>query len=207
MSPVRSQRFVPILIAVSASAAAVAAAMLTGAGDVERSQLAARWTARASFLVFLIVYAAPALDRLRPSAATRQIRRHRRQWGLGFASAHAIHLAALTHLLALTGQRPPAVTLAGGGFAYLLILAMTLTSNDAGQRALGRAWRWLHGFGIHYVWFVFFLSYAGRLAEPERMTTGLIFAPLAAAALGLRVAAWSRKGRERPLPAPEHATS
>lgn len=196
--PIRSHRATPILIAFAASATAVAAATLLGGDFVEQSQLAARWTARASFLVFLVAYSAPALDTLFPSALTRQIRQRRRQWGLGFALAHAIHLVALVHALALTGEQRPVILLIGGGFAYALILAMALTSNDASQRALGAAWKRLHSIGIHYIWFIFFFSYAGRLADPGRMTTGLIFAPLAAAALGLRVLAWLKRRRARP---------
>jgi len=197
---VRSHRTTPILIAFAASAMAVAAAALFGADFTEQSQLAARWTARASFLVFLIAYSASALDTLFPSAVTRRIRQRRRQWGLGFALAHSVHLAALVHALTLTGEQRPLPTLIGGGLAYALILAMALTSNDASQRALGTVWKRLHTIGIHYIWFIFFFSYVGRLADPERMMTGLIFAPIATAALGLRILAWVKRRRARPMP-------
>lgn len=196
---VRSHRATPILIAFAASATAIAAAALSGGDFVEQSRLAARWTARASFLIFLVAYSAAALDTLFPSALTRRIRQRRRQWGLGFALAHSIHFVALVHALTLTGEERPLFTLIGGGFAYALMLAMALTSNDASQRALGATWKRLHGFGIQYIWFIFFFSYAGRLADPERMATGLIFAPLAVAALGLRMLAWVKKRRARTM--------
>lgn len=193
--PVRSHRATPLLVALAASAIALGAAALAGGDFAAQSQLAARWTARASFLVFLAAYSASALDTLFPSAVTARIMRRRRQWGLGFALSHAIHLAALVHVLTLTGQTPSPVSLIGGGFGYVVIAAMALTSNTAGQRALGRWWKRLHVFGIHYVWFVFFFSYVGRIADPARMTTGLIFATLAAGALGLRLLARVRRRR------------
>jgi len=188
-----SRRVAPLLIALAASVVAIAAAALVGDDPAAQSQLAARWTARASFLIFLIAYSAGALGTLFPSSLTALILRRRRQWGLGFALSHAIHLGALIHFLTLTGQAPSPVSLIGGGFGYVVIAAMAATSNAAGQRALGRWWKRLHVFGVHYIWFVFFFSYAGRIADPARMTTGLVFATLAAGALGLRLIALVRK--------------
>lgn len=180
---------VPIVAAFIASSIAVALALWAGSDLIQQSQIAARWTARASFLVFLVVYTASAMVRLFPAPATKAVLRRRRQWGLGFALSHTIHLAALINYLALSGeQRPPGV-LIGGGLGYALMFAMALTSNDTSQRMLGRWWKRLHRVGIHYIWFIFLFSYAGRLADTDRIWTGLVFTPLALAALGLRLAA------------------
>lgn len=191
----------PLLLALTASLVALSSAYWAGGDFLEQSKLAARWTARASFLVFLIAYSASALARLFPSPLTRAFVRRRRQWGLGFALAHTIHLGALVHYLTLSGETRPVPVLIGGGLGYVLMFAMALTSNNASQRALGRWWKRLHRTGIHYIWFIFLFSYAGRIADPERMHIGLAFVPIALTALGLRVAAWRVSARRSPSPA------
>lgn len=41
---------------------------------------------------------------------------------------------------------------------------MTITSNDFSVQKLGiKRWRTLHTFGMYYLWFIFFASYAGRV--------------------------------------------
>ena len=168
--------------------AVVAAALALGDGAVEQARLAARWTARVGFPVFIVTYSASSLYRLWPSDRTRELLRLRRWWGLGFAATHTIHLVALVTFFRITGTRPDAVTVVGGGLAYALLYAMALTSNQAAMRALGRNWKRLHTVGIHWLWVVFASSYAGRIFDPERETIGLIFAPIAFAALGALLA-------------------
>lgn len=80
---------------------------------------------------------------------------------------------------------------------YVLLYAMALTSNDASQRAMGIWWKRLHTVGIHWLWFIFTFSYFGRIMDPARMAQGLIFFPICIAALGLRLAAWSKARRKR----------
>jgi methionine sulfoxide reductase heme-binding subunit len=140
---------------------------------------AARYTARLSFLVFLPVFLARPLHQLSPSAATRWAVRNRRYLGLAFATAHFVHLFALTRFNVVTDQVPDMVTLIGGGGAYVFLTAMTLTSNDAAVRTLGaRNWKRLHTVGLFWLWGVFTFSYFGRVAEGM-----LFFIPFFAAAL------------------------
>lgn len=176
-----------------AGAGAIVAAFLVGTTSAEQALLAARWTARTALPVFLVAYLASSLVRLAPGAVSRALMQRRRQWGLGFAIAHAVHLAALAVNVLIFGPARPWQTLLGGGLAYLLILLMAVTSNDASVRRLGRGWRWLHRVGIHYIWLIFFISYAGRIAEPDMMLTGMIFTPLLVAALAVRLL--SRRAR------------
>ena len=61
------------------------------------------------------------------------------------------------------------------------------------MRRMGAGWHWLHRIGIHYIWFIFFASYAKRIAEPDLMVTGLIFTPVMLAALALRLYASKRR--------------
>lgn len=188
-------RTFPLLLAALAALGAVALALLVGVGANEQAQLAARWTARIGFPILILTYSASSLARLWPSARTKSVLRHRRQWGLGFALVHTVHLAALVTYSALTATMPTMATLVGGGGAYILMYAMVLTSNDAAMRAMGAWWKRLHRTGIHALWFVYAFSYFGRLFDPDLRAQGLILFPVCLAALGLRLAAWARSGR------------
>lgn len=162
---------------------------------VEQWRLAARWTARAGFPLFILTYSASSLGRLWYGDITRTIWRDRRWWGLGFAAAHTVHLYALLKFNRAAGQTISTTTMIGGGIAYALLYLMALTSNAAAMRALGKNWRRLHTLGIHWLWMIFALSYIGRVMRPATMLEGAIASTIALAALGLRIAAW-RKGRK-----------
>lgn len=178
-----------VLFGLSLGLAALAAGLLAGSSSAEGWQLAARWTARAGFPLLILTYSASSLARLWPGPQTRALLRERRFWGLGFAACHMIHLAALITFLRLSGTQRPLPTLLGGGLAYVLLIAMALTSTDAAMRQLGRWWKRLHTFGIHWLWFIFAFSYVGRVARPETRMIGLLGGGIAIAALGLRIAA------------------
>ncbi len=188
----------PALCGAAAVAACgmIAIGLATGAAPDERWRLAARYTARLAFLVFMPVYVASAWNRLAPSAASRWAMVHRRSLGLAFATAHTIHLGALTTYNVVAGTVPNGSTLVVGGGAFVTLYAMVLTSNDDAVRWLGaRRWQRLHRFGMHYLWFVFAFSYAGRVVGGK-----LAFVPLLAlalAGLGLRIAAHRSRSRAR----------
>lgn len=159
-----------------------------------------RYTARLAFLIFIIAFAAGALAQLFPSDGTRWLRRNRRYIGLSFALAHFIHLGALTGFFVSIGEVPDIVTIIGGGMAYVFVSLMALTSNDWSVRRLGpAAWRWLHLIGSYYIWLIFMRSYLVRLTSETPPEPKIIFAITAAlgfAALGLRIAAWTKKRRK-----------
>jgi DMSO/TMAO reductase YedYZ heme-binding membrane subunit len=147
---------------------------------------AARYTARLSFLFFVPVFFARAWNQLAPSAASRWALRNRRYLGLAFATAHFVHLFALTRFNVATDQVPDTVTLVGGGGAYVFIAAMAATSNDWSVRTLGaRNWKRLHAVGIFWIWGVFTFSYFGRVAEGQLFF--LPFFAIALAGLALRL--------------------
>jgi sulfoxide reductase heme-binding subunit YedZ len=165
----------------------------------------ARYTARLAFLIFLLTFATGALAALSPSDATRWLRRNRRYLGLSFALAHFIHLAALTGFFIAIAEVPDLVTLAGGGLAYVFVLLMALTSNDAALRRLGpKNWRRLHLIGGWYIWLIFMNSYVGRILREAPPEPRWIFVALASLGLGvlvLRVAAWKKRRQNTLLPA------
>lgn len=186
----------PLLLAALVALGAVGLALAIGVDANEQAHLAARWTARAGFPILILTYSASSLVRLWPNGTTKTVLRYRRQWGLGFALAHSIHLAALTTYSVMAAQMPTMATLVGGGGAYILMYAMVLTSNDAAMRAMGVWWKRLHRAGIHALWFVYTFSYFGRLFNPDLRVQGLILLPVCLAALGLRLAAWAKVRRK-----------
>lgn len=123
-----------------------------------------RITAFTSAIPFLLVFAASALDRLRRSAASRWLMANRRYLGLSVAASHFWHLIAIVTLIRRysDGARPIAsLTKIFGTAGFVALALMALTSNDASQRTLGRAWGWLHIVGAYVVWIDFIFTYSG----------------------------------------------
>ncbi len=189
------RRSTPLLLGLLAGLSAVAAGWLAGAEAAERAGLAARWTARAGLPLFLVAFLASTLARRWPRPATRALLRRRRQWGLGFALAHTIHLAALGINVIIYAPGRTWQSLAGGGLAYAILYLMALTSTDGWQRRLGKWWRRLHRFGLYYIWFIFTASYAGRAfgSDPDKRIVGIVFGAIMIAALALRL--WPLRSR------------
>lgn len=182
----------PIAFGLMLSLLALGAGLTVGATPQESWHLAARWTARVGFPVFLLTYLASSLVRLSPAPWSRSLARDRRSWGLGFAASHTIHLVALVAAIRLDPEPRTLASLVPGGTAYIFILAMALTSSDAAMRALGRNWKRLHTVGIHVIWLIFTLAYAKRIPAPETRAIGMTMTTLALAALLLRILARRR---------------
>ena len=178
-------------IAAALACAAIAIGFALGADRTEAWLLAARYTARLSFPIFLLVFLSTPWNQLAPSAASRFVAKRRRSFGLAFATAHTIHLGALATYLYIVGEHPEFQRLAVGGAAYLGMFLMAATSSDAAVRRLGRHWRTLHRTGLYLLWFVFAFTYSTRVSK-----RGAEYLPqlvLVFAALGVRIAAWRRR--------------
>jgi DMSO/TMAO reductase YedYZ heme-binding membrane subunit len=191
----------PMWLGLAAGIAAVAVGFLWGGSDQEQWQLAARYTARVGFPLLIVAYIARPIHQLAPGRFSKGALSRRRWIGLGFAISHSIHLVALITALRLAGRTPDPVAMIGGGFAYVLLYAMALTSTDGGKAALGKWWKWLHRFGIRYLWLIFAQSYIGRAFDPDTRVIGVLFGSIALVAAGVRMAAWIRKRSLRPLSA------
>lgn len=176
----------PIALGAIVGALAIWFAFQTGDTPNRDWQLAASWTARVGFPIFLITYSASSLYRVFPSQVTRAILRNRRYWGLGFALSHSIHLYALIVYLRVSGTAVETATLIGGGFAYVMLYAMALTSNKWAMERLDRNWKRLHRVGIHTLWSVFVFTYFGRAVSVDHQIEGRIALALAFTALALR---------------------
>lgn len=185
----------PIAFGLMLSLLALGAGLAVGATPHESWHLAARWTARVGFPVFLLTYLASSLVRLSPAPWSRALARDRRSWGLGFAASHTIHLIALVAAIRLDPEPRTLASLIPGGTAYAFILAMALTSSNTAMRALGRNWKRLHSAGIHVIWLIFTLAYAKRIPVPDTRAIGATMTTLALAALLLRTLARRRYRR------------
>lgn len=199
-----TRRHIPwwLILGTGVASTAVIVGTFAAVGTGEQGlALATRYTVRVSFPLFLLAYVASAWIRLAPSDASRWALRNRRYIGLSFALAHFIHLGMIVSYFALTPAEPEAIVVALGGLAYAFIALMALTSNDRSVKALGRNWTRLHTVGIHYVWLIFVLTYAPRLAEPEKLWIGVFGTGFAVAALGIRLAARFKPRGARPAAA------
>lgn len=180
----------PLALAGVALALAVAAWFVaTTPGEALGWQLAARYTARTSFTLFIIVYLIAPIAAIMPEFSAG-LKSMRRGMGLAFAGAHFVHLGALVTYFQVSGDTPQISTVIGGGLAFVLIGLMAITANDAAVRTLGAAnWRRLHTFALHYVWFIFVVTYAGRVARYPNMPEYVALIAVAFAALAIRLAA------------------
>ena len=185
----------PLLLGLLAGLAALYAGLATGTDPADAWSRAARWTARVGLPIFLLTYLASSLGRLWPGGWARTVWRDRRWWGLGFAAAHTVHLYALIRAVPLSGEERSLASLIPGGLAYLVMYLMALTSSEAAIRALGRNWKRLHSFGIHYLWLIFTLAYSLRIGSSDTRIEGLAGAALCYAALTVRLFVW-RRGRK-----------
>jgi len=156
----------------------------------------ARLTARATFVFFLMAYLArPVWERFRWQGAAWALRN--RRW-LGFAAAlsHSVHLAYVVAGQYAGNDPLDIVTLLGGGLGFLLFWLMGITSNDTALRGLGNGWGWLHRTGMHYLWFIFILTYAGAATSNPML---VVFVVLLAGGALLRLANhWWPVARETP---------
>ncbi len=134
----------------------------------EGVRLGIQVTARISMLLFLLAFMTSSLRFLLKNKFGFWMK-NRRAVGLSFAFSHLCHgiLFAMLYKIdpELFYQVAQPTTIIFGGLGYVFIFAMTMTSNDFSVQKLGiKRWRTLHTFGMYYLWFIFFASYAGRVA-------------------------------------------
>ena len=166
---------------------------------IEGAGAATRWTARLALPWFLLVWGASALLAFWPGGWRQTLLRRRRALGLSFAFTHFVHLGALSSMSLIFGREHGAVALIGGGFTYVVILAMAVTSNDAVLRRMGpKRWKRLHSWGGALIALIFANSYLGRVETDPALGIPAFTAILAIASL--KTAAW-RKGKANRLTA------
>jgi hypothetical protein len=201
------------LVGTTALAVGALAAIVLGLHGTGEDGMRAllRATARTSLALFLLAYLASTLRALVDRPFTRWLIRNRRYVGVSFAISHTVHAAAIVGLTRTTGEAPDVGTLVAGGLAYGLLAAMTATSFDRSAAWLGpRWWNRLHRTGIHYLWFVFALTFAGGIAGASTTGQRVISAVATAVLLGalaLRVAVRARRRGTHARHAPAEGAS
>ncbi|NVJ97050.1 MAG: ferric reductase-like transmembrane domain-containing protein [Alphaproteobacteria bacterium] len=146
-----------------------------------------------AFIFFFFAFTASSLARLAPGNGPRFLMRNRRYIGLCFALVHGAHGVFVLSNLALTDETRPPLVFAAGALAYALLIAMTLTSNNASVRRLGaKRWKLLHKVGSYFIWAIF----ASKAPEILKLSPVSWIPILCFVALGLRIAAY-QKGRKK----------
>ncbi len=183
-----------VLVVAIAGALIGAVSLLVGGWSLEGTLSASSWTARWSFVWFLLAWSASSLATLWPGGWRRQLLRRRRAAGVSFAAAHVVHAGFFLTAILVFGVERAVPILVSGGLVYTVILAMAATSNDAAVRRLGaQRWKRLHTIGGWIVFVVFANGYIGRIFETP--VVGITGTLLIVIALGLRAAVWRRRRR------------
>ena len=152
-----------------------------------------RYSAHLAFLFLLVAFLTSTARRRWRHPVTRVLMDYRRQLGLGFATAHAFHLAALTLLLLNLEGFSVTASLAVAAFGYAVTTALAVTSNNWSVRRLGvKRWRLLHTTGINILMLYFFVAFSAALIQKG----GTVYAVYVLAIIGAVVAkASARKTR------------
>lgn len=125
-----------------------------------------RYSAHLAFLFLLVAFLTSTARSRWRHPVTRVLMDYRRQLGLGFATAHAFHLAALTLLLLNLEGFSVTASLAVAAFGYAVTTALAVTSNNWSVRRLGvKRWRLLHTTGINILMLYFFVAFSAALIQ------------------------------------------
>jgi DMSO/TMAO reductase YedYZ heme-binding membrane subunit len=166
-------------------------------GGEDHWTYASRYTARVGFFFLILTYSASTLARLWPNDTTKSLLRNRKYWGLAFATTHTVHLYALIHVITAPDAEPDFLYLSPAILAYAILYAMALTSWNWAYKAMGKGWKRLHRFGIHYLWLIFAAAYILKAIAGEQRAVTSVLALIALGALGLRIAAWRKAKAKR----------
>lgn len=127
---------------------------------VHGTTAALRVTARFSFLLFWLAYAAGAMTTLF-GPAFEPLKRRGREFGLAFASAHLVHLG-LVAWLTYIGHAPARGVFLFFGLAVLWTYLLALFSIPRLHKALGsRGWWFLSVVGLNYIAYAFATDFLG----------------------------------------------
>lgn len=182
--------------------ATMATVDLSQAADISvLIQYSVRWSVPWLYLAFM----ASSLQVVYPSLFSRWLARNRKYFGLCFASAMAWQLLFILWMVALHypyyAQEVYNLsdTIEGVG-GYLVLIAMVLTSFPFGRKRLtAKQWRYLHKFGMYYLWGYVWSVYWYELYYYEAPLHPIdhAFYWTGFLAWGLRIWAWTKKELKR----------
>jgi len=156
-------------------------------------RLLLRVTARISFVFFVGAFAGNALLALWPANLTRKIAEEQRVFLSGLAASHTVHLGGIIALLTMLGwAHAHKSTLFGGGFVYLLLYALVISTFV--RLPLMSSSRF-QTFSYWAIWAVFAAGFIPRIGRGGLVYTVLGIAAIAAPAL--RIAAYTSKNKRK----------
>lgn len=146
------------------------AAGFTSLGFTEEGNRAAiAWSAKISFVLFIMAFSASAVQKLFKNSLTFWWRMNRKYFGITFAINHLLHLGLLILLQQVfhpVFTLEPSISLLGGGITYLFIVLMLLTSFEAFSKYLTKKqWLVLHSVGAYTIWVLFLSIYGEKVAN------------------------------------------
>ena len=179
---------------------AIATAAYVVAVPSQRLAMALRGTARWSFLWFCLATYGGALATLF-GPAFRGLARRGRDFGLGFAAAHLVHVALAWWLLDVSPDPFPRLQLIvfSIGVFWTYILAVISLSGTLSERLGPLRWMIVRTIGIEYIAFAYAFEFGGRILDGNR-SNALHYFPLFAAAVGgplLRIGALIKRRTNR----------
>ena len=197
MAMTRNQRTAATFVGAIVLTGVAAATYLLAAGiDDETISLTLRISGRIAFAILIVAFAARPMQQLVRAPWTAKLLRNRRQLGVAFAGIHTAHfgliLMRINQVPEFGASSPFSLS---GGLTYGVILAMLITSFSGPARAIGpRAWKILHKLGIFFLVAAFLQTQLPRSFDELEFVNGLLIA-MTAAALIVRIAAWTRSRR------------
>ena len=154
-----------------------------------------RLTAKLSFALFCLAFAASGIHLFFRRSATFWLLMNRKYLGITFAIMHWVHLLFLGVLQSYfhpVFDLAKSTSLLGGGLAYLFLTLMFFTSFPRFSDSLSRPqWKLLHTIGGYWILFIFTTSYARRFMTEWEWLGYLVVIGLV---LGFRAWAWKVKG-------------
>ncbi len=152
-----------------------------------------RWSARAAFVLLMLVFVARPLQQLLRRPWTATLLRNRRLLGIAFAGMHTAHLGLIFYRSRISDEFVfRAADNLPGTLTYTVILAMLATSWDAPTKRLGRRnWKLLHTAGLYFL-FVAFTAAVGPESIESAQPVNWLLAGIAVAALFVRLLAFAR---------------
>jgi hypothetical protein len=172
--------------------------------------IAVRLTARFSFLLFFLAYVGGSAFALFGSKFAF-LALHQRQFGLGFAAAHLVHIGLALWLYDISAQKPLSdFATIKFSIGAVCIYVLALYSVERIRKLINpRRWKFIRLVGINYIAYLFFADFTWPLRDGfQQPIAYLPFALLIVFGVALRIAgstiprirrAWSSWGPREAL--------
>jgi hypothetical protein len=149
-----------IILIVFAEAIVIILATSFYGWDIDGLQITTRYSGRLSLLIFSFIFL------FHPGAKGGVVTVLSKDYFLMFAIAHGIHLIELLSYVLISGVELVPFRLAGGFLAYVLIFLMPWLQLrfQKGKINASRLNNLEYAY-LFYVWFIFFMTYFGRLTK------------------------------------------